>query len=61
MTIAGVPGTKADDYLDVIPNKTAILFAAAAAAGAEVAGANQTMIDAAHDYGLQRYGISDYG
>jgi len=53
MTIAGVPGTKADDYLDVIRNKTAILFAAAAAAGAEVAGANRTVIDAAHDYGLQ--------
>ena len=53
MTIAGVPSTPADDYLDVIRDKTAILFAAAAAAGAEVAGANQIIVEAAHDYGLQ--------
>ncbi len=53
MTIAGVPGTPAEDYIDVIRNKTAILFAAAAAAGAEVSGASKTLIEAVHDYGLQ--------
>ena len=53
MTIAGAPDTPAEDYLDVIRNKTAILFAAAAASGAEVAGANRPIIEAAHEYGLQ--------
>ena len=53
MTIAGAPDTPAEDYLDVIRNKTAILFAAAAASGAEVAGANAAIIEAAHEYGLQ--------
>ena len=53
MTIAGVPDTPAEAYLDVIRNKTAILFAAAAASGAEVAGASPSIIEAAHDYGLQ--------
>jgi len=53
MTIAGVPDTPAADYLDVIRNKTAILFAAAAATGAEVADASPKIVTAAHDYGLQ--------
>jgi len=53
MTIAGVPDTPAEDYLDVIRNKTAILFAAAAASGAEVAKASRPIIEAAHAYGLQ--------
>ena len=53
MTIAGVPDTPAEDYLDVIRNKTATLFAAAASSGAEVAGATSPLIYAAHDYGLQ--------
>ena len=53
MTIAGAPDTPAEDYLDVIRNKTAILFAAAAASGAEVAGAAPPIIEAAHEYGLQ--------
>ena len=53
MTIAGVADTPAADYLDVIRNKTAILFAAAIAAGAEVAGADKAVIEATHDYGLQ--------
>ena len=53
MTIAGAPDTSADDYLDVIRKKTAILFAAAAASGAEVAKANPPIIEAAHEYGLQ--------
>ena len=53
MTIVGAPDTPAEDYLDVIRNKTAILFAAAAASGAEVAGAATPIIEAAHEYGLQ--------
>lgn len=53
MTIAGVAETPASDYYDVIRNKTAILFAAAIAAGAEVAGASRAMIETAHDFGLQ--------
>ncbi len=53
MTISGSPDTPADDYLDVIRNKTAILFAAAAASGAEIAGASPLIIESAHDYGLQ--------
>ena len=40
MTIAGEPDTPAEDYLEVIRNKTAILFAAAAASGAEAPGLN---------------------
>ena len=53
MTIAGVPNTSVDDYLDVIRNKTAVLFAAATSSGAEVAGASPPIIQAAHEYGLQ--------
>ena len=53
MTIAGAPDTPADDYLDVIRNKTATLFAAATASGAEAAEASQPVIEAAHEYGLQ--------
>jgi hypothetical protein len=40
MTIAGMPNTPQDAYLDVITGKTAILFAAAAAAGATLVSAN---------------------
>ena len=53
MTITGAPETPSVDYLDVVRNKTAILFAAATAAGAEVAGANNVLIDAANNYGMQ--------
>ena len=53
MTIAGAPDTPAEDYLGVIRDKTAILFAAATAAGAEVAGAPSSITEAAHNYGLQ--------
>ena len=53
MTISGTPDTPAEDYLDVIRDKTAILFAAATASGAEVAGATPSITEAAHDYGLQ--------
>jgi octaprenyl-diphosphate synthase len=52
MTIAGMPDTPQDAYFDVITGKTAILFAAAAAAGAKLAGANDD-VAVMHDYGLQ--------
>ena len=53
MTITGRPDTPVDDYLDVIAGKTAVLFAAAAAAGAEVCGGSPDKVAAMHDYGLQ--------
>jgi octaprenyl-diphosphate synthase len=53
MTIAGRPDTPQDAYFEVISGKTAILFAAAAAAGAEIAGANDNDVRVMHDYGLQ--------
>ena len=53
MTITGRPDTPVDDYLDVIAGKTAVLFAAAAAAGAEVSGGNPDKVAAMYDYGLQ--------
>ena len=53
MTIAGMPDTPQDAYFDVITGKTAILFAAAAAAGAKLAGANDGDVAVMHDYGLQ--------
>ena len=53
MTIAGMPDTPQDAYFDVITGKTAILFAAAAAAGAKLAGANGDDVAVMHDYGLQ--------
>ena len=52
MTMAGRPDSPMSDYLDVITGKTAILFAAAAASGAKVMGADTKMIDALHYYGL---------
>ncbi|MDA8873521.1 polyprenyl synthetase family protein [Alphaproteobacteria bacterium] len=53
MTIAGMPDTLQESYFDVITGKTAILFAAAAAAGAKLAGANDNDVAVMHDYGLQ--------
>ena len=53
MTITGRPDTPVDDYLDVIAGKTAVLFAAAAAAGAVVSGGSPDKVAAMHDYGLQ--------
>lgn len=53
MTIAGKPDTPQGTYFDVITGKTAILFAAAAAAGAQIAGANDNDVMVMHDYGLQ--------
>jgi hypothetical protein len=48
-----MPDTPQDTYFDVITGKTAILFAAAAAAGAKLAGANDDDVAVMHDYGLQ--------
>ena len=53
MTIAGKPDTPQDTYFEVITGKTAILFAAAAAAGAQIAGASDNDIGVMHDYGLK--------
>ncbi|XDZ63978.1 polyprenyl synthetase family protein [Alphaproteobacteria bacterium LSUCC0396] len=53
MTIAGQPDTARADYLDVVTGKTAVLFAAAAAAGARLAGANNNDITVMYDYGMQ--------
>jgi octaprenyl-diphosphate synthase len=52
MTIAGNPDTRLEDYLDVIEGKTAILFAAAAASGARISGADAQITQAMHMYGL---------
>ena len=53
MGITGKPDTAVDEYLDVIAGKTAVLFAAAAAAGAEISGGSPEMVAAMHDYGVQ--------
>ena len=53
MSIAGMPDTAEADYFEVITGKTAILFAAAAAAGARLSGVSENDISAMHDYGLQ--------
>ena len=52
MSMAGAPDSKLEDYLSVITNKTAILFAAAAEAGARVGGASAPICGAMHSYGL---------
>ena len=52
MTITGQPDTPLADYLDVINGKTAVLFAAAAAAGIEVTGAPAAHVEALHSYGM---------
>ena len=53
MTITGQPDTPLADYLDVISGKTAVLFAAAAAAGIEVTGAPADHVEALHTYGME--------
>ena len=53
MGMTGQPDTAVDEYLDVIADKTAVLFAAAAAAGAEISGGSPEMVAAMHDYGMQ--------
>ena len=52
MSMAGAPDSSLEDYLSVITNKTAILFAAAAEAGARVGGASAPICSAMHAYGL---------
>ena len=52
MVMAGQPDAPLKDYLSVITNKTAILFAAAAEAGARVGGASKDICDALHQYGI---------
>ena len=53
MAITGAPDTEIDAYLHVITSKTAILFAAAAAAGAEIGGGSPKDIATMHDYGMK--------
>ena len=50
--MAGAPDSEMEDYISVITNKTAILFAAAAEAGARVGQASDSICKAMHDYGL---------
>ena len=52
MTMAGRPDSPLADYLSVITDKTAILFAAAAEAGARVGGGDEALCAALHHYGL---------
>lgn len=52
MVMTGQPDSPMEDYLAVISGKTAILFAAAAEAGARIAGAARPICQAIHDYGL---------
>lgn len=52
LTKAGDPDTTLDDYLQVIRDKTAILFAAALKGSAMIAGAEPKVQDALHAYGL---------
>jgi octaprenyl-diphosphate synthase len=53
MTITGQPDTPLADYLDVIGGKTAVLFAAAAAAGIEVTGVPGDKVEAVHTFGME--------
>jgi octaprenyl-diphosphate synthase len=52
LTKAGDPDTTEDQYFQVITNKTAVLFAAAAAGGAILAKQDQTTVDNYYQYGL---------
>lgn len=52
LTKAGDPDTTEQDYFQVINNKTAVLFAAASASGATLAGADKATIDNYYQYGL---------
>ena len=52
MTMAGAPDSSLDDYFSMIANKTATLFSAAAESGARVAGADEALSKAMHQYGL---------
>lgn len=52
MAMIGVPSSPMEDYLSVITNKTAILFAAAAESGCRIGGGSQQLCSALHNYGL---------
>lgn len=52
LTKAGNPDTTEEDYYQVITDKTAVLFAAAAASGAILAGKDKETIDSFYQYGL---------
>jgi octaprenyl-diphosphate synthase len=52
LTKAGNPDTSEEDYYQVITDKTAVLFAAAAASGAILAGENEKQVQAFYQYGL---------
>lgn len=52
LTKAGDPNTTEEDYFQVIKNKTAVLFAAAAAGGAILNGSPKEEIDRLYQYGL---------
>jgi octaprenyl-diphosphate synthase len=49
---AGDPDTSEEDYFEVIKNKTAVLFAAACAGSAILAGASNSLIEDYYRYGL---------
>ena len=53
LEITGTPDTSEEEYIEVISGKTAVLFAAAAAAGASISGAPEKQVAAMHDYGMQ--------
>ncbi|MGK0499536.1 MAG: octaprenyl-diphosphate synthase [Oceanicoccus sp.] len=53
LTKAGDASTSEADYFQVIRNKTAVLFAAAAAGGAILAGADKSNVDKYYQYGLE--------
>lgn len=52
LTKAGNPDTTEEDYYQVITDKTAVLFAAAAASGAILAGKDKETVDSLYQYGL---------
>lgn len=52
LTKAGDASTSEASYFDVIKNKTAVLFAAATAGGAMLAGQNKKQVDSLYQYGL---------
>jgi octaprenyl-diphosphate synthase len=52
LTKAGDPNTSEEDYFQVIKNKTAVLFAAATAGSAMLAGCNKALTDQLYNYGL---------
>ena len=52
LTKAGDASTSEESYFEVIKNKTAVLFAAATAGGAMLAGLDKPQVDALYQYGL---------